>query len=123
MSIANRFRSRAFLALLCSADCARNLRPSVCRGPDQDWVQHGGHGAFAGNGKAAATATQMWAEDQNAKGGLLGRPVELVFYDDQSNPSLVPGIYTKFSRRQSRPRHLRRRHQHHRPRYAGGHAT
>src|SRR5262249_33071339 len=52
-------------------------------------------GAYAGNGKAALLATQMWAEDQNAKGGLLGRPVQLVYYDDQSNPSLVPGIYTK----------------------------
>src|SRR6266849_6475221 len=45
--------------------------------------------------KAAMLATQMWAEDQNANGGLLGRPVKLVYYDDQSNPSLVPGIYTK----------------------------
>ena len=52
-------------------------------------------GAYAGNGKAALLATQMWAEDQNAKGGLLGRQVQLVHYDDQSNPSLVPGIYTK----------------------------
>jgi branched-chain amino acid transport system substrate-binding protein len=52
-------------------------------------------GAYAGNGKAALLATQMWAEDQNAKGGLLGRQVQLVYYDDQSNPSLVPGIYTK----------------------------
>jgi len=25
----------------------------------------------------------------------LGRPVELVYYDDQSNPANVPGIYTK----------------------------
>ena len=31
----------------------------------------------------------------NSKGGLLGRPVKLVYYDDQSNPSMVPGIYTK----------------------------
>jgi branched-chain amino acid transport system substrate-binding protein len=52
-------------------------------------------GAYAGNGKAALLATQMWAKDQNAKGGLLGRQVQLVYYDDQSNPSLVPGIYTK----------------------------
>jgi len=52
-------------------------------------------GAYAGNGKAALLAVQMWAEDQNRKGGLLGRPVELIYYDDQSNPSLVPGIYTK----------------------------
>jgi branched-chain amino acid transport system substrate-binding protein len=52
-------------------------------------------GAYAGNGRAALLATQMWADDQNAKGGLLGRPVQLIPYDDQSNPSLVPGIYTK----------------------------
>jgi branched-chain amino acid transport system substrate-binding protein len=40
-------------------------------------------------------AMQIWAEETNAKGGLLGRPVKLVYYDDQSNPSLVPGIITK----------------------------
>jgi branched-chain amino acid transport system substrate-binding protein len=38
---------------------------------------------------------QIWAEDTNEKGGLLGRTVKLVYYDDQTNPSLVPGIYTK----------------------------
>jgi branched-chain amino acid transport system substrate-binding protein len=38
---------------------------------------------------------QIWAENQNAHGGLLGRPVKLDYYDDQSNASLVPGIYTK----------------------------
>jgi branched-chain amino acid transport system substrate-binding protein len=31
----------------------------------------------------------------NKKGGLLGRQIELVFYDDQTNPSTVPGIYSK----------------------------
>ena len=38
---------------------------------------------------------EIWEEETNAKGGLLGRPVQLVYYDDQSNPSTVPGIYTK----------------------------
>jgi branched-chain amino acid transport system substrate-binding protein len=52
-------------------------------------------GPLAGNGKSALLAAQIWAEDTNAKGGLLGRPVALVYYDDQSNPGLVPGIYTK----------------------------
>ena len=52
-------------------------------------------GGLAGNGKAALLAMQIWAEDVNAKGGLLGRKVELVYYDDQTNPSTVPGIYTK----------------------------
>jgi branched-chain amino acid transport system substrate-binding protein len=52
-------------------------------------------GAVAQNGKQLLIALQLWRDDVNVKGGLLGRPVELVYYDDQSNPSNVPGIYTK----------------------------
>jgi len=52
-------------------------------------------GPLAVNGKAALLAQQIWEQDVNAKGGLLGRPVKLVYYDDQSNPSTVPGIYQK----------------------------
>ena len=52
-------------------------------------------GGLAPNGKAALLAMQVWEEEINAKGGLLGRPVKLVYYDDQSNPANVPGIYTK----------------------------
>jgi branched-chain amino acid transport system substrate-binding protein len=52
-------------------------------------------GPLASSGKAILTAYQMWGEDVNAKGGLLGRPVKLIYYDDQSNPTLVPGIYAK----------------------------
>jgi branched-chain amino acid transport system substrate-binding protein len=52
-------------------------------------------GAVAPNGKQILASLEIWRDDVNAKGGLLGRPVELVFYDDQSNPSNVPGIYTK----------------------------
>lgn len=52
-------------------------------------------GGLAPNGKAALLAMQIWEQDINAKGGLLGRPVKLVYYDDQSNPSTVPGLYTK----------------------------
>jgi branched-chain amino acid transport system substrate-binding protein len=52
-------------------------------------------GGLAPNGKAALLALQIWEQDVNARGGLLGRPVKLVYYDDQSNPSNVPGLYTK----------------------------
>ena len=52
-------------------------------------------GPLGPNGKSALVAMEIWVEETNAKGGLLGRPVELVHYDDQSNPSTVPGIYTK----------------------------
>ena len=52
-------------------------------------------GPLAANGKQALLGTKIWEEETNAKGGLLGRPVKLIYYDDQSNPSTVPGIYTK----------------------------
>ena len=95
MSIANRFRSRAFLAALAALIALATFDQAFAADPIKIGFSMAVTGAFVGNGKAALLATQMWAEDQNAKGGLLGRPVELVFYDDQSNPSLVPGIYTK----------------------------
>ncbi len=52
-------------------------------------------GGLAPNGKSALLAMQLWQQDINAKGGLLGRQVQLVYYDDQSQPSTVPAIYTK----------------------------
>ena len=52
-------------------------------------------GPLAANGKQTLVGMKIWEEETNAKGGLIGRPVKLVYYDDQSNPSTVPGIYTK----------------------------
>jgi branched-chain amino acid transport system substrate-binding protein len=52
-------------------------------------------GPLSGAGKSGLVALQIWRDDVNAGGGLLGRPVELVVYDDQTNPALTPGIYTK----------------------------
>jgi branched-chain amino acid transport system substrate-binding protein len=52
-------------------------------------------GGLAANGKAALLSMQIWAEDVNKQGGLLGRQVELVYYDDQTKPALVPSLYTK----------------------------
>src|SRR5262252_4104721 len=52
-------------------------------------------GGLSANGKPALLAMQIWKDEVNKKGGLLGRPVELVFYDDQTNPATVPGIYAK----------------------------
>ena len=52
-------------------------------------------GPLGAGGKAALLALKMWVEDVNAKGGLLGRKVDFIVYDDQTNPALTPGIYTK----------------------------
>jgi branched-chain amino acid transport system substrate-binding protein len=52
-------------------------------------------GGLAGGGKASLLGIEIWRDDVNAKGGLLGRKVELVVYDDKSSPSETPAIYSK----------------------------
>ena len=77
--------------------CCCSLRSCRPRPPSRS-----GSGSAARKPAAARRAArqflltaQIWADRINKKGGLLGRPVELIHYDDQSNPALVPGIYTK----------------------------
>jgi branched-chain amino acid transport system substrate-binding protein len=52
-------------------------------------------GPVAGNTRSARLAQDIWREDINRRGGLLGRPVELICYDDHGDASLVPGIYKR----------------------------
>lgn len=52
-------------------------------------------GFLSPNGKQALLGMEIWKDQTNKAGGLLGRPVELKYYDDKSDPSEVPGIYTK----------------------------
>jgi branched-chain amino acid transport system substrate-binding protein len=52
-------------------------------------------GSLGAGGQAALVALRMWVEDVNGRGGLLGKRVEFIVYDDQTNPANTPGIYTK----------------------------
>src|SRR6201747_2682471 len=52
-------------------------------------------GGLAGGGKASLLGIEIWRDDVNAKGGLLGRKVELIIYDDKSSASETPAIYSK----------------------------
>ena len=52
-------------------------------------------GFLSPNGKQALLGSEIWRDEVNKAGGLLGRPVELVYYDDKSSPKEIPGIYTK----------------------------
>jgi branched-chain amino acid transport system substrate-binding protein len=88
------FGRRAVLAAAVAAAVGAAL-PAAAAEPIKIGLSMSLTGGLAGGGKTALLAMQMWAEDTNAKGGLLGRPVELVYYDDQSSSSNVPGIYTK----------------------------
>ncbi|WCM27330.1 amino acid ABC transporter substrate-binding protein [Sphingomonas sp. QA11] len=52
-------------------------------------------GPLAGNSRSARLAHDIWREDVNRRGGLLGRPVEFACYDDQGEASRVPGLYKR----------------------------
>src|SRR3954468_3695370 len=52
-------------------------------------------GSPGAGGQGALVALRMWVDDVNQKGGLLGRKVEFIVYDDQTSPANTPGIYTK----------------------------
>ena len=80
--------------------------------------------ACAATARPPCSRSKIWAEEVNAKGGLLGRPVKLVYYDDQSNPALVPGIITKLLDVDKVDiLHRRQRHQHAGARPADRHAA
>ncbi len=87
---------RRTLGKLAAAGAATVAAPAIAQGkPLTIGFSMNLTGPLAPNGKAALLASQIWESDVNAKGGLLGRPVKLVYYDDQSNPSTIPGLYTK----------------------------
>jgi branched-chain amino acid transport system substrate-binding protein len=52
-------------------------------------------GPVADNSRSAQLAHEIWREDINRQGGLLGRPVEFVRYDDHADASQVPCIYKR----------------------------
>ena len=73
--------------------------PAKAQAPAKDPIKIGFGmsltGPLSANGKSSLLAMKIWEDDVNAKGGLLGRPVKLIYYDDQSKPDTVPGIYAK----------------------------
>lgn len=71
------------------------ITPSLAANPIRIGFGMSLSGPLAPGGKQCLLAMEIWKDEVNAKGGLIGRPVELVYYDDQSNPSNVPSIYAK----------------------------
>jgi branched-chain amino acid transport system substrate-binding protein len=97
----HRFKSRTFAgiagAVVALAACATFVATATAQNKEPIKIGFGMAltGPLAANGKQALLGMKIWEEETNAKGGLLGRPVKLIYYDDQSNPSTVPGLYTK----------------------------
>ncbi len=124
------FRKFMSLMRLCVAATALMFTVSTsvkAQAPSGDPIKVGFSmsltGATAPNGRQLLVALEIWRDDVNAAGGLLGRPVELVYYDDQSNPANVPALYQKLSvGRQSRSAARTLFHQHGGAGDAGDHA-
>jgi branched-chain amino acid transport system substrate-binding protein len=94
MLIASRMRAGLSVCLVMFAT-AFTAPPTLAAEPIKLGLSMALTGGLAPNGQQLLEALQIWRDDVNGKGGLLGRPVTLIYYDDQSNPSSVPGIYTK----------------------------
>jgi branched-chain amino acid transport system substrate-binding protein len=90
-----RLTRRRVLASASATSLVAMLSPSLAMNPLKIGFGMSLTGGLSAGGKMCLLAIEIWKDEVNAKGGLLGRPVELVYYDDQSNPSLVPGIYSK----------------------------
>ncbi|MBV8490170.1 MAG: amino acid ABC transporter substrate-binding protein [Candidatus Eremiobacteraeota bacterium] len=52
-------------------------------------------GIFSDGGHYSLEGYQLWIKQQNAKGGLLGRQVELKYYDDQSDGATAVRLYRR----------------------------
>src|SRR5690242_5314489 len=90
-------RSRMFIGTLIAGSllAAGAVLPAAAQEPIKIGFGVSLTGGLASSGKAHLLSKQIWAEEINAKGGLLGRPVRLVYFDDQTNAANVPGIYSK----------------------------
>jgi branched-chain amino acid transport system substrate-binding protein len=90
-------RARALMMALVAAVGLATASPQPARAAEPIKIGFGMGltGGLAASGKAALLGMKIWEEETNAAGGLLGRPVKLIYYDDQSNPATVPGIFTK----------------------------
>src|ERR671925_368068 len=88
---------RKVLGAVGATALAANLprRAFAQQGPVKIGMSMPQTGSLGAGGQAALVALRLWVDDVNQKGGLLGRKVELIAYDDQTNPANTPGIYTK----------------------------
>jgi branched-chain amino acid transport system substrate-binding protein len=68
-------------------------------GPSGEPIKVGGSlgltGVFSGPSAGYIATYEYWAEQVNANGGLLGRPVELIIYDDESTAATAQTLYQR----------------------------
>ena len=88
-----------FMTIACSkpvgAPTGSSSESGVQAGPSRIGASISLTGQYARSGKELMQGYQLWAEQTNAKGGILGRQVQLVTYDDQSEPETAAKLYEK----------------------------
>src|SRR5207248_679555 len=88
----------ASLWLLSAACNSPAIAPPQGTAPPKEIVIGGSMaitGGFSDVGKEYQKTYDWYFKDLNANGGLLGRPVRLVLYDDESNPQKAAQLYDK----------------------------
>jgi len=88
-------RAWGWLAVLLALAGAVAVQAAVQGEPIRVGVTASLTGDLAAPGQEQLEGVQMWVHDLNARGALLGRPVELVYYDDKSDPATSARLYEK----------------------------
>jgi branched-chain amino acid transport system substrate-binding protein len=83
------------LVALCASLTVLAAAPALAADPIRIGLSLSLTGPTAPAGRQVLAGLEIWRDDVNAQGGLIGRPIELVYYDDQANPANAPGIYAK----------------------------
>jgi len=80
--------------LAVAAGCSQGEREAA-KGPIRIGAAISLTGAYAEPGNFVREGYDLWARDLNARGGLLGRRVDLTVYDDKSDPQTCVAHYQK----------------------------
>jgi branched-chain amino acid transport system substrate-binding protein len=88
-------RLKALGALVCAAVLLATSLPVGAQGPIRIGASLSLTGTYAKLGKNQHEGYKLCEKDLNARGGLLGRKVEFVVYDDQSTPATAVRLYEK----------------------------
>jgi branched-chain amino acid transport system substrate-binding protein len=86
---------KALGALALAVVFAAIVVPARAQGPIRIGASLSLTGTYAKLGKNQHEGYQLCMKDLNARGGLLGRKIDLVVYDDQSLPATAVRLYEK----------------------------
>lgn len=86
---------RFFLFALAIASAQLVTQGALAAEPIRVGVTASLTGTYAVPGSNLLAGLKMWAHDVNARGALLGREVEIVSYDDKSDPATSARLYER----------------------------